>query len=107
MYTGQYIYCGEKAGLSVGNVVPVKNIPEGTLIANVEERQGDKGKVARATGCYSTVIGHSDDKSKTMIRMPSGSRKNISGLSRAMIGIVAGGGRKEKPMLKAARAYYK
>lgn len=39
--------------------------------------------------------------------MPSGSRKNISGDSRAMIGIVAGGGRTDKPMLKAARAYYK
>lgn len=93
--------------MTIGNVVPVKNIPEGTLISNVEEKNGDKGKVARTTGTYSTVIGHSDDKKKTMIRMPSGSRKNISGKARAMIGIIAGGGRCEKPMLKAARAYHK
>lgn len=41
MYSGQYVFCGEKANLAVGNVLPVSNIPEGTLICNVEERPGD------------------------------------------------------------------
>ena len=41
MYSGQYIFCGAKANLATGNVLPVKMIPEGTLICNVEERPGD------------------------------------------------------------------
>ena len=43
MYTGQYIYCGTEASLDIGNVLPVSKIPEGTLICNVEYRNGDKG----------------------------------------------------------------
>ena len=41
MYSGQYVFCGAKANLATGNVLPVKSIPEGTLICNVEERPGD------------------------------------------------------------------
>lgn len=44
MYTGQYVFCGQKANLAIGNVLPVCNIPEGTLICNVEERPGDTVK---------------------------------------------------------------
>lgn len=36
MYTGMYIYCGNKASVNIGNIIPVSNIPEGTLICNVE-----------------------------------------------------------------------
>jgi large subunit ribosomal protein L8e len=107
MYTGQYVYCGNKASLAIGNVLPIKNIPEGTLVSNVEESPGDKGAVSRATGCYATIIGHSEDGSKTRVRLPSGARKTYSGDARAMIGIIAGGGRIDKPMLKASRAYLK
>ncbi len=35
-YTGQFIYCGEKAELAVGNTLPVGNMPEGTIICNLE-----------------------------------------------------------------------
>jgi len=38
MYTGQFIYCGKKAQLAVGNVIPLKQLPEGTIICNVEEK---------------------------------------------------------------------
>jgi large subunit ribosomal protein L8e len=44
MYSGQYIYCGKKASLAVGNVLPVNQIPEGTLICNVESNFANKGK---------------------------------------------------------------
>jgi large subunit ribosomal protein L8e len=36
LYTGQFIYCGEKAVLAVGNTLPVGNMPEGTVICNLE-----------------------------------------------------------------------
>ena len=38
MYTGQFIYCGSKAQLTIGNVLPVGNMPEGTTICNVENK---------------------------------------------------------------------
>ena len=95
------------ANLATGNVLPVHLIPEGTTICNVEHRPGDRGTFARAGGTYSTIIGHSEDGTKTRIRLPSGARKTISANSRAMVGIIAGGGRIDKPILKAGTAFYK
>merc|ERR1712057_70998 len=65
------------------------------------------GSFARASGDYATVIGHKDEGRKTTIKLPSGVRKTVSSKSRGMIGIVAGGGRLDKPLLKAGRAYHK
>lgn len=36
----QYIYCGKKATLTIGNVKPVGDMPEGTIVCNVEEKAG-------------------------------------------------------------------
>ncbi|KAG9510205.1 60S ribosomal protein L8 [Fragariocoptes setiger] len=107
MYSGQFIYCGRRATLSIGNVLPVGNLPEGTTICNVEEKSGDRGKLARASGGYATVVAHNPDTKKTKIKLPSGAKKTISSTNRAMVGIIAGGGRTEKPILKAGRAYHK
>jgi len=107
MYTGQYIYCGKKAELFVGNVLPLATMPEGTIISNVETRPGDRGACARASGNYATIIGHSDDGTKTRVKLPSGTKKVFPSKARAMVGIVAGGGRIDKPILKAGRAYWK
>jgi len=107
LYTGQYVYCGKKATIAVGNVLPVGQMPEGTVICQVEEKSGDRGKLARASGNYATIISQNADAKKTKIKLPSGQKKTISSLNRAMIGIVAGGGRIDKPILKAGRAYFK
>jgi len=107
MHKGQFIYCGKKAQLTIGNVLPVGKMPEGTIICNLEEKLGDRGKVARASGNYATVIAHNPDTNKTRIKMPSGCKKVVHSHNRAMVGIVAGGGRIDKPMLKAGRAYHK
>lgn len=63
--------------------------------------------MARTSGVSATIVGHSEDGSRTIIKLPSGMRKAISGDCRAMIGIIAGGGRTEKPLLKAGRAHWK
>ncbi len=107
MYTGQYVYCGKNATLSVGNVLPVISMPEGTVVCNVEEKAGDGGSIARTSGNYATVIGHNTEDGTTRIKMPSGSKKIISSKCRAMVGLVAGGGRIDKPLLKAGRAFHK
>ncbi|KAJ2726694.1 60S ribosomal protein L2 [Coemansia sp. Benny D115] len=107
MYTGQFIYCGKTAQLAVGNTLPVGQMPEGTIVSNVEERPGDRGSLARTSGNYATVIGHRAEDGTTRIKLPSGNMKVVKSECRAIIGIVAGGGRIDKPLLKAGRAFFK
>jgi len=107
MYSGQFVYAGKKAQLKIGNVMPVSNMPEGAIICNVESRPGDRGKIARASGDSAIVIGHNADTGLTRLRLPSGAKKIVQSDCRAMVGLVAGGGRIDKPVLKAGRAYWK
>merc|ERR1712010_423538 len=107
MYTGQFVYCGSKASLSVGNILPVNLMPEGTIITNVEAKMGDRGSFARASGTSAVVIGHADEGRITRIKLPSGQRKAVKGTCRAMIGICAGGQRRDKPLLKAVNSWYR
>lgn len=107
MYTGQFVYYGVKAQIAVGNVLPLFKIPEGTVISNIEHRPGDRGVLSRASGTYAIIVTHNEDAGRTQIRLPSGMKKTISNQARACIGLVAGGGRLDKPLLKAGRAYHK
>mmetsp|Transcript_40858 Transcript_40858/g.87166 ORF Transcript_40858/g.87166 Transcript_40858/m.87166 type:complete len:259 (-) Transcript_40858:280-1056(-) len=106
-YTGQFIYCGKRAALIPGNVMPLESMPPGTVINNLEKQAGDKGKFAKTSGGFAQIIQHIDGAGKTRVRLPSGQKKTVSSLSRAAVGIVAGGGRIDKPLLKAGRAYHK
>lgn len=99
MYTGQFIYAGKNASLTVGNVLPLSSVPEGTVVTNVEEKVGDRGALGRTSGNYVTVIGHNPDEGKTRIKLPSGAKKVVKSTARGMVGIVAGGGRTDKPLL--------
>lgn len=107
LYSGQFVYCGRKAQIKIGNVLPVGTLPEGSVVSNCEERPGDRGVLARASGDYATIISHNPDTNQTRLRLPSGAKKIVQSDSRATIGIVAGGGRVDKPVLKASRNYYK
>uniref|UniRef100_A0A7R9UAP5 Ribosomal protein L2 C-terminal domain-containing protein n=1 Tax=Pinguiococcus pyrenoidosus TaxID=172671 RepID=A0A7R9UAP5_9STRA len=107
MYSGQFIFCGKKADLSVGNILPLGQLPEGTVVCNVESYIGDRGNLIKTSGGYGVVITQDEDKGTSRIRLPSGAKKTLSNKCRAMVGIVAGGGRTDKPMLKAGRAYHK
>ncbi|XP_041105211.1 60S ribosomal protein L8-like [Polyodon spathula] len=80
-------------------------MPEGTIICFLEEKSGDRGKLARASGNYA-IISHSPETKKSRVKLSSVSNKVISA-NRAVIGVAAGGGRIDKPVLKAGRAYHK
>lgn len=105
MYVGQIVQLGPQASISNGNILPVGSIPEGTQVANVELRPGDGGRLVRSSGAYALVVGRAGGK--TIIRLPSGRAKEGLNSCRAMIGVIAGGGRIEKPLLKAGASYYK
>lgn len=104
MAVGQAIYYGADAPVSVGNILPLGKVPEGTMVCNVEIRPGDGGKIARASGTYAIVLAHRGEK--TLLQLPSKKVKEVSSHARATIGIVAGGGRIEKPFLKAGKVYH-
>eukprot|EP01001_Neometanema_parovale_P009412 NODE_5654_length_922_cov_641.200250_g5431_i0.p2 GENE.NODE_5654_length_922_cov_641.200250_g5431_i0~~NODE_5654_length_922_cov_641.200250_g5431_i0.p2 ORF type:complete len:264 (+),score=37.85 NODE_5654_length_922_cov_641.200250_g5431_i0:60-851(+) len=107
MYTGQYVYFGKKAELAIGNVLPLKEMPEGSIVCNIESRVADRGKLARASGTYAIIVSHNMDTCKTRVKLPSGQKKTLSSNCRAMVGICAGGGRIEKPVLKAGNNYHR
>jgi len=107
LYSGQFIYCGKKAKLHIGNVLPLGSMPEGAIVSNVEERPGDKGAFARASGNYGTIVSHNTDNGTTRVRLPSGAKKLLQSACRGQVGVVAGGGRIDKPALKAGRQFHK
>lgn len=102
---GQKIACGISAEIKPGNILPLSEIPEGVPVCNIESKPGDGGQFARASGVYATLVSH--DRKKTVLKMPSGVLKWFSPKCRATIGIVAGGGRIDKPFLKAGKVYHK
>jgi len=104
MSIGGEIYVGSKAEVSPGNVLPLSLIPDGTPIYNVESSMGDGGKFARSAGTTAFVVSHG--AKNVVVRMPSKFLKDFDPRCRAQIGVVCGGGHKEKPMLKAGKMYH-
>jgi large subunit ribosomal protein L2 len=105
MHVGQEIQIGAGAEIKSGNVLPLSEIPEGTPIYNIEARPGDGGKFCRASGTYSMLVAHDGDR--TVVQLPSGELKWLSSRCMAAIGVVAGGGRIDKPFVKAGKKYHK
>ncbi len=83
----------------VGNVMALKDIPEGTLIHNIELRPGDGGKFIRASGTFGRVVAKTEQG--VLVQLPSRKEKAFMPDCRAAIGALAGSGRLEKPFLKA------
>lgn len=104
---GDEISYGDSAPIKIGNTVPLRNIPEGTMICNIEARPNDGGKFVRSSGGSATVFGHEEETGQTLIVLPSGEKKWLSSDCFATIGVVAGGGRTEKPFVKAGKKYHK
>jgi len=101
---GDAVMCGG-ANISPGNTIALKNIPVGALLCNIESQPGDGGKFCRSSGTFAKLIEKTD---KTIsLELPSKKIKKFTPNCRAQIGICAGGGRLEKPLLKAGNAYHK
>ena len=99
---GQEVKVGSDAPIEIGNTLPLGKIPVGVQVHNIEARPGDGGKFARAGGVGATVI---SQEKLTTVQLPSGSFKTLNTLCRATIGLLAGGGRREKPFTKAGKKY--
>lgn len=92
--------------LKTGNVVPLKNIPAGTHVYNIERNPGDGGKMVRAAGT-SAIVNKHYEHDKVGVLMPNKNEVIIDGNCRATMGVVAGEGRQLKPFITAGRKFYK
>ncbi|MEK6922409.1 MAG: 50S ribosomal protein L2 [Nanoarchaeota archaeon] len=95
---------GIKAEIKKGNTLPLKNLPEGTLVYSIEANPGDGGKLCRASGVSAKVISHLSDG--TIVELPSKKQKKFNSLCRATVGIIAGSGRLDKPWVKAGKRHH-
>lgn len=101
---GQQVELGPSAPIEPGNTLPIGEIPEGVPIHSIELQPGDGGKLVRSSGTYAFVVTHERDG--TRIRLPSKSFKKLHKDCRATVGKVAGGGRQDKPFVKAGNKHH-
>ncbi|MFB6111828.1 MAG: 50S ribosomal protein L2 [Halobacteriaceae archaeon] len=102
---GDRMEVGISAAIEPGNTLPLAEIPEGVPICNVERQPDDGGVFARASGVNATLVTH--ERNVTVVQLPSDEVRRLSPECRATIGVVAGGGRTEKPFVKAGKKHHK
>jgi large subunit ribosomal protein L2 len=102
---GDDLQVGVSAEIAPGNTLPLAEIPEGVPVCNVEANPGDGGKFARASGVSARLVTH--DRNVAVVQLPSDEVKRLDPECRATIGVVAGGGRTEKPFVKAGNKFHK
>ena len=96
---GSKIEMGNGAKPVPKNILDLGSIPDGTIVCNIERNYFDGGKMIKAAGSSAIVFSHSIDSVK--VKFPSGRILDMNPKCRAIIGIIAGGGKGEKPFLKA------
>jgi large subunit ribosomal protein L2 len=101
---GEAVESGPSGDIKNGSTLPLKSIPEGTAIYNIESRPGDGGKFVRCSGTFAKIVGKSS--AGITIKLPSNKQKTFSPECRACIGIIAAGGKRDKPLLKAGNHYH-
>ena len=96
---GENIQIGNNVEFKPNNILALESIPDGTLICNLERNIGDGGKLVKSAGSSAIVFSHTSQG--VSIKLPSGKFTTLNPKCKAMIGVVSGAGRKEKPFLKA------
>ena len=81
---GDVVESGSSADIKIGNTLPIKNIPVGTVIHNIELRPGEGGKLVRSAGVSAQLMAKENEYSQ--VRMPSGEVRKIHIECRATIG---------------------
>ena len=74
MYTGQFVHCGRRAMLSIGDVLPLHGTLKGTIVFNIEHHVSDCGAFARASRDYAIMISHNPDNGTWMGALPAEER---------------------------------
>ncbi|MGE0002882.1 MAG: 50S ribosomal protein L2 [Candidatus Izemoplasmatales bacterium] len=86
LQVGSFIESGEAVDIIVGNAMPIKNIPVGTVIHNIELYPGKGGQLIRAAGTSAQILGR--EERYVLVRLKSGEVRRILGVCRATVGEV-------------------
>ena len=84
---GDKVVSGEKVDIQPGNAMPLKSIPVGTIVHNVEMKVGKGGQLARSAGTYAQIVGR--DQDYVILRLNSGEQRLVHGRCRGTIGAVS------------------
>ncbi|WP_031542215.1 50S ribosomal protein L2 [Mesoplasma photuris] len=88
MKVGMQIVASENADIKIGNAAPLKNIPEGTLVHNVELKPGKGGQMARSAGSKVQILGKDESGKYVTLRLASGEVRKVLAECYATIGEV-------------------
>ena len=105
LHVGDKIISGDVCDIIVGNAMKLKNIPEGTLVHNVELKPGKGGQLVRSAGASAQVLGQ--EGKYTLVRLQSGEVRMILSTSRATVGVVGNGEHSLVNIGKAGRNRWK
>jgi large subunit ribosomal protein L2 len=98
---GQVVMSGEGVSPDVGNCLPIKEIPLGTNIHNIELRPGQGGKICRGAGAYAQLLNR--DGKFAVVKLPSGETRQILSECVATVGVVSNGDHQLENKGKAGR----
>lgn len=103
-YDGQEISIGKAEEIKEGDIMKLKDIEHGKRVYNIETVPGNGGKLIRTGGSSAEVINKQGNK--VLLLLPSKKTLPFNENCRATVGIAAGTGRKEKPIMKAGNKHY-
>ena len=83
---GRMVVSGPEADILVGNALPLKNIPAGTVVHNIELRPGKGGQMARSAGAQAQLV--SREGGIALLKLPSGETRRVAVECMATIGQV-------------------
>jgi large subunit ribosomal protein L2 len=98
---GDTVVAGEKVDIKPGNALPLKNIPVGTVVHNVELKVGKGGQIARSAGTFVQLVGK--DQGYAQLRLSSGELRIVRGECMATIGAVSNPDQQNVSIGKAGR----
>lgn len=98
---GDKVIASEKADIKPGNAMPMKNMPVGTIIHNVEMKPKKGGQLARSAGTYIQLVGR--DAGSAILKLSSGEVRKVSSDCMATIGALSNPDQKNINLGKAGR----
>src|SRR5215470_2678698 len=84
---GDTVVSGDRVDVKPGNAMPLRNMPPGTIVHNVEMKPGKGGQLARSAGTYVQLVGR--DQGYALLRLASGELRRVRSECRATIGAVS------------------
>jgi large subunit ribosomal protein L2 len=98
---GDAVIADERADIKPGNAMPLKSMPVGTIVHNIELKAGKGGQLARSAGCYAQLIGK--DQGYAQLRLSSGELRMVRGECMATVGAVSNPDNANQKLGKAGR----